>query len=66
MTYTLPYAKQISSGICCIAQGAQRGALLQPGGVGWGGGTGEVQEGGDIHIPTADSHCCMAETDTAL
>ena len=53
-------------GICCIAQGAQQGALLQPGGVGWGGGTREVQEGGDIHIPTADSHCCMAETDTAL
>ena len=53
-------------GICCIAQRAQLGALLQPGGVGGGGGTREVQEGGDIHIPTADSHCSMAETDTAL
>ena len=35
---------------------------------GWGGRRGgrEVQEGGDICILMADSHCCMAETDTTL
>ena len=26
----------------------------------------EVQEGGDICILMADSHCCMAETNTTL
>jgi len=30
----------------------------------WGGGGREVQEGGDVRIPMADSHCCMAETNT--
>ena len=29
----------------------------------WGEG---AQEGGDIHILMADSHCCMAETNTRL
>ena len=35
---------------------------------GWGGkGAGrKVQEGGDICISVADSHCCMAETNTSL
>ena len=34
---------------------------------GWDGGLGrEVQEGGDIYIPMADSHCCMAETNTTF
>ena len=35
---------------------------------GWHGeGDGkEVQEGGDISILVADSHCCMAETNTTL
>ena len=35
---------------------------------GWDGvGDGrEVQEGGDIYIPMADSCCCMAETNTTL
>ena len=46
-------------GICCEAQEAQTGALYQPTGVGWGGrweGDGrEVQEGGNICIPMADS-----------
>ena len=26
----------------------------------------EIQEGGDMCIPTADSWCCMAETNTTL
>ena len=34
------------------------------GGVGWGGR--EVEEGGDICTPVADSCCCMAETNTML
>ena len=35
---------------------------------GGGGGRGEVQEGGDmcVDIIMTDSHCCMAETNTAL
>ena len=35
---------------------------------GWDGvgGGREVQEGGDISILVADSHCCMAETNTTL
>ena len=49
-------------------QGAQpSSALWQPRGVGWGGVLGgEIQEGGDICILMADSHCCMAETNTTL
>ena len=41
-------------GICCMAQEAQTGALYQPRGLGWGGRW-EVQKGGDICIPMADS-----------
>ena len=35
---------------------------------GWGGmgGGREVQEGGDICTPRADSCCCVAETNTIL
>ena len=34
---------------------------------GWGVGSGKkAQEGGDVHIPAAESHCCTAETNTAL
>ena len=35
---------------------------------GWDGvgGGREVQEGGDISIPMADSCCCMAKTNTIL
>ena len=35
---------------------------------GWDEGCGgrEVQEEGDICISMADSHCCMAETNTSL
>ena len=32
---TLPYVKQIASGICCMAQETQTGALYQPRAVGW-------------------------------
>ena len=42
--------------ICSMPQGTQTGALYQPRRVGWGGGDGrEVQEGGDIYTPMADS-----------
>ena len=42
-------------GICCMAKETQTGALYQPGRVGWGGDRREVQKGGDICIPMADS-----------
>ena len=45
-------------------QGAQLGALWWPWGVGWSGGWWEAQEGGDIRILVADSHCCTAEANT--
>ena len=38
-----------------MAQETQTGALYQPRGVEWGGRWGEVQTGGDISIPMADS-----------
>ena len=49
----------------CIAQGAQLELCddLEK----WDGGVeGEAQEGGDTCIIIADSHCCIAETNTAL
>ena len=42
-------------GICCMAQETQTGALYQARGVGGEGDGREVQEGGDICIPMADS-----------
>ena len=35
----LPYVKQMSTGICCMAQETQTGALYQSRGVGWEGGS---------------------------
>ena len=49
-------------GICCVAQETQTGALYQPRGVGWEG-EGEVQKGGDICIPMADSCWGLMEND---
>ena len=40
------------AGGCCVTQGAQPGALGQP-----GGGGGEAQEGADVGTLLADS-CC--------
>ena len=42
-------------GICYMSQGTQTGALYQPRGVGCEGDGREVQEGGDIRIPMANS-----------
>ena len=50
---------------CCITQRAQPGALWQPRGGEWGGGI-EVQEGGNICIPMADSRWSMRETNPTL
>ena len=34
---------------------------------GWGVGSGKkAQEGGDVHIPAAESHCCTAETNSIV
>ena len=66
--YTLPCAKNRQlMGSCCTAQGAQlsvRGNL--EGGMRWGGGGREVQEEGDKYILIADSHCCIAKTNTTF
>ena len=51
-------------GICCVPQGAQSSALRQPSGVDGEGDGREVQEGGDIYIPVADSCRYVAETNT--
>ena len=32
----------------------------------WVGGGKEVQEGGNVYIHMADSHCCKAETSSTL
>ena len=53
-------------GSCCIAQGAQLGALWQPRGVGWFGIGKEVQGSGGHIYTLADSHCCMTETNTRV
>ena len=53
-------------GICCVPQGAQSSALRQHSGVDGEGDGREVQEGGDIYIPVADSCWHMAETSTML
>ena len=42
-------------GICCMAQETQTGALYQSRGVGCGGRWEEVEKGGDLCIPMADS-----------
>ena len=42
-------------GICYMTQGTQTGAWQQPRGVGWGEGGRDVQVGGDMSKPTADS-----------
>ena len=42
-------------GICCMSQATQTRALYQPRGLGGEGDRREVQEGGDICIPMADS-----------
>ena len=42
-------------GICSMTQGTQTGVLWQPKGWDGEGGGREVQEGGDICIPLADS-----------
>ena len=45
---------KIATGICYMAQETQTGALYQPRGVQWEDGR-EVQKGGDICTPMADS-----------
>lgn len=71
-TYTLPYVKldnQWKFAVWC--RELKSGALWQSRRVGWDGrwevgGGREAQEGGDIHIPMADSCWYMTETNTIL
>ena len=51
-TYALPFVKQIANGNLLCDSGNSTGALQQSTMVGWGR---EVQEGGDIGKPMADS-----------
>ena len=53
-------------GICCVPQGAQSSALRQPSGVDGEGDGREVQEGGDIYIPMADSCCYSTENNKIM
>ena len=48
-----------------MAQETQTGALYQPRGVGWGGRR-EVQKGGDICIPMAESCLGLTENNKIL
>ena len=67
-TYTLPYVKLDSQGEFAVwCRELKPCAHWQPRGwEGVGRGGREVQDGGDICIPVADSCCCMAETNTTL
>ena len=67
-TYTMSVYNRQLVGSCCMAQGAQLGALWWPRGMGRGRSRGrrEVQEGGDICICITGSLCCTAETSTTL
>ena len=53
-------------GICCMAQETQTGALYQPRGVDGEGDGKEVQKGGDICIPMADSLLGLIENNKIL
>ena len=53
-------------GICCMAQETQTEALYQPRGVSGEGGGREVQKGGDICIPMADSCWGLTEKSKIL
>ena len=52
---TLPYVKQIAIGNLLYGSGNSNRGSASPRGVGWGGGGREVQEGGDVCVPMADS-----------
>ena len=53
-------------GICCMAQETQARALYQPRGVRWEGDGREVQKGGDICKPMADSCSGLTENNKIL
>ena len=66
-TYTLPYVKSDSQREFAVwRRELKSGAQWQFLGVGCVGGGREVQEGGDVWIPMADSCCYLAETNTIL
>ena len=60
-THTPPYVKQPASGVCCVTQGAQTGALGHP--RGWGGRRREVQRE-RTHVCRWLVHVDAAETNT--
>ena len=63
---TLPYVKEIANWNLLCGSGNLNGALYQPRGVGWGGKWREVQKGGDICIPMADSCGGLTENNKIL
>ena len=65
-TYIIMCKIGSQTGICCMAQETQTGALYQPRGVGWRGNGREVQKGWDICIPIADSCLGLTENDKIL
>ena len=52
-------------GSCSITQGAQPGALWQPGAVGWGGGP-EDSRGRDTCVLMTDSHSVVEQRPTTI
>ena len=62
--HTLPCVKQTAGGELLHSTGssAQCSVMTWIEGMGWEGGP----RGRDIHIYITDSHCCTAETNTAL
>ena len=55
-----------TTGICCLAQETQTGAMYQPRGVYEEGDGREVQKGGDICIAMADSGWGLTENNKIL
>ena len=66
-TYTLLYGKQTASGNL-LYDARHLNLVLCDNLEGWdeAGGGRELQEGGDVCTPVADSCCCIAETNAIL
>ena len=63
---TLPYIKDSQREFAVWLRKLKQGLCTNLAGWGGAGDGREVQKGGDVCIPMADSHYCMAETNTTL